>query len=126
MQGIAHDLAVRSEVLAFVRPERSGVASGSAGPTRLRVRFGIMPGDYSGSVKGVLVGDVSDGTAAAEAGLKAGDLIVSWNGKPLDGVESWMPLLADAKPGDEVEVTYMRDGKELKGKGVLRAAGGGG
>lgn len=122
VERIAMSFAARPEGLVYTRAERAGVAADSPGPTRLRVRFGIMPGDYSGSIKGVLVGGVTPGTSAEEAGLKEGDLITRWNGTPLDSVEAWMPLLAQHNPGDEVEVTFVRDGAEMKGKCTLKAA----
>lgn len=78
----------------------------------VRVRFGIMPGDYSEATRGVLIGDVTPGSSAEEAGLKAGDTMVSWNGEAITSVESWMPLLAAHNPGDKVEIVYLRNGEE--------------
>jgi serine protease Do len=76
------------------------------------VRFGITPGDYNDDKPGVLIGDVAKGWSAEKAGLKAGDRMTRWNGKDIPGVEGWMPFLADAKAGDKVQVTIIRDGKE--------------
>jgi Zn-dependent M28 family amino/carboxypeptidase len=121
---IAFDAVRRPE--PFKRFDASGepnAAEGDAspGPMPTRVRFGIAPGDYSGDKPGVLIGDVTDGTSAAEAGLKAGDLMVKWNGKEIKSVEAWMPLLGEAKPGDVVDIVYIRDGKELTTKATLKA-----
>lgn len=96
-------------------------AEPSAGPARVRVRFGIAPGDYSGSEKGVVIGDVYDGTSAAEAGLRVGDRMIRWNGRPIDTVEAWMPLLAEHNPGDKVTITIVRDGKEMTVECTLKA-----
>jgi hypothetical protein len=85
------------------------------------VRFGIAPGDYSGEDPGVLVGEVFPDLPAAQAGLKAGDLMIKWNGTTLADVESWMPLLMAAKPGDIVTIVYMRDGKEMTTQATLVA-----
>lgn len=82
------------------------------GPRRSGVRFGIAPGDYSGSEVGVLVGDVIDGLPAQKAGLLKGDRIIKWNDQDVDSVETWMPLLMAGKPGDSVTIVYIRDGKE--------------
>ncbi len=87
----------------------------------MKVRFGIMPGDYSGQDKGVLVGDVYEGTTASEAGLKGGDLITKWNETELASVEDWMAQLAKHAPGDEVMITFRRDGKEQVTKAKLKA-----
>ena len=88
---------------------------------RVQVRFGIAPGDYSGSEPGVLIGDVYPGTSAAQAGLQAGDLIMSWNGVRLSDVESWMPLLSQHKPGDKVEIVFRRDGRQQRTTATLQA-----
>lgn len=123
------DLARRPEAMAYpstaasaesMRPAMQGeLTNQSPGPTRSRVRFGIAPGDYSGSEKGVLVGDVFPDTPAATAGLKKGDLMIRWNGKALESVEGWMPILTAHSPGDEVEIVYRRDGEEMTTKTVL-------
>lgn len=84
----------------------------SMGPRRSGVRFGIAPGDYSGSEVGVLVGDVIDGLPAQKAGLQKGDRIIKWNDKDVESVEGWMPLLMAGKPGDKVTIVYIRDGAE--------------
>jgi S1-C subfamily serine protease len=46
--------------------------------------------------------------------------MIKWNGKEIKGVEGWMPMLAEHKPGDVVEVTVLRDGKELVLKVTLK------
>mgnify|MGYP002783731600 CR=1 FL=1 len=77
------------------------------------VRFGVMPADYADDVPGVLIGQVFPNTPAAKAGLKDNDRMVKWNGKAIKAVEDWTPLLRAQKPGDKVEVTFTRDGKEM-------------
>jgi hypothetical protein len=99
-------------------------APGGVGMGGSRVRFGIAPGDYTGEGGGVEVGEVFPGTSAAEAGLKAGDKMMSWNGKPTPTVEDWMPLLTGAKPGDVVEIVLRRGGETLTVKATLKARGG--
>lgn len=104
-------------------PAGTPVGSGDqpAGPMGgVRVRFGIAPGDYSGDVAGVAVGDVFPGTSAANAGLKSGDVITSWNGKAVASVEEWMPLLATHAPGDKVKVEFVRAGAKQTVEVVLQ------
>lgn len=91
------------------------------GPARTQVRFGIAPGDYSGSEPGVLIGQVLDGTPAQKAGFKEGDLITHWNGTELKSVEDWMPLLQAGKPGDVVKVKYVRGGQPAEVDVTLEA-----
>ncbi len=101
-------------------PNNDANAAPAAGPRSGRVRFGIAPGDYSGE-EGVVVGDVYANTPAASAGLKEGDRMTAWNGKPLKSVEDWMPLLQAHQPGDKVEITFIRAGKEMKATCTLTA-----
>jgi hypothetical protein len=137
---ITMDAATRPDPLPFTgagRMERPGNPDSSSpaapaaaqapqgdqpvGPTRVRVRFGIAPGDYSGSEPGVPVGEVYEGTSAAEAGLKTGDRMIKWNDTPIDTVEAWMPLLSAHNPGDKVKITIIRDGREQVVECTLKA-----
>ncbi len=134
-KGAARVIALAYEIVMALatRPEALTPSGGAAaadpgqgqaavaGPSRMKVRFGIAPGDYSGEQPGVLVGDVYEGTSAAEAGIKTGDLMTSWNGKELKSVEAWMPLLTEHSPGDVVEVGLTRDGKPMTVKVTLKA-----
>lgn len=104
-----------AEPIAPPEPAPSGQGLGG-----VSVRFGIAPGDYSDVEPGVLVGEVFPGTSADLAGIRPGDRMTKWNGKPIADVETWMPLLAGAKPGDVVDVTYVRDGKEAVAKVTLQ------
>ncbi len=90
-----------------------------AGP--VRIRFGIAPGTYDDDKPGVEIGDVYAGTSAAEAGLKTGDRLTKWNGQEIKGVEDWMPMLSKHKPGDKVEIVYVRDGQEITATCTLKA-----
>jgi hypothetical protein len=96
---------------------------GASGPGMggVRVRFGISPGSYSDDKPGIEIGEVFPNTTAAEIGLKAGDRMIKWNTSALTNVESWMSSLAQAKPGDEVEITWIREGQQMTGKGKLKA-----
>lgn len=59
-----------------------------------------------------VVGDVAEGGAAAAAGLRPGDRVVSVNTDPL---EDWQTLarLAEARPGQPIDLTVDRDGTRL-------------
>lgn len=108
-------------LLAAVRPDRFEFSrsqmdrSGSSGPglSEIKVRFGIKPGNYADPVDGILVGGVSAGTSAEEAGLQAGDRMILWNEQPIVDIGQWMTLLAACEPGDIVDVTVLRDGGEV-------------
>jgi serine protease Do len=61
---------------------------------------------------GVLVDDVFEKTAAAEAGIKPGDIIVEVNGKPAKEPRALKLMLGEMSPGSKVGIKVMRDGKE--------------
>jgi len=62
--------------------------------------------------EGVAVVDVSDGGAAQQAGLLAGDVITKFEGTDITTMTSLAEELASRKPGDRVSVTYTRNGAE--------------
>ena len=119
-QEFALELAMMEGDLEFVQSGRGNVNRTLPAPV-VNVRFGVAPGDYSGSTPGILLGDVFEGTSAAEAGLKAGDVMITWNGNKLDTVESWMPFLGKHKPGDKVVIEYLRDGERRRTTATLKA-----
>lgn len=53
-------------------------------------------------------------TAAAQAGLREGDIILAVNDQRLDGTVSLRQLLLQYRPGDTVELTILRDGREQR------------
>jgi serine protease Do len=61
---------------------------------------------------GVLVDDVFEKTAAAEAGIKAGDIIVEINGRPTKEPRSLKLMMGEMAPGSKVTVKALRDGRE--------------
>ena len=64
--------------------------------------------------KGALVADVTKGGPAEKAGLRSGDVIVSFDGKDVSDEHDLPQIVASTKPGKNVEVTVIRDGKEGK------------
>ncbi len=64
-------------------------------------------------IRGIVVQDYSDDTSpAAKAGIKAGDVIVSVDGKRVDYVAQLQEAIAFRKPGDVVNVEVARKGGE--------------
>lgn len=90
-----------------------GDSSGGGSMAQLRVRFGIMPGNYDDTVAGVAVADASPGGSAEAAGIRAGDRLVSWNGAAIRDVRHWMEFLMDHEPGDVVTVGVLRAGARI-------------
>ncbi|HEY7817683.1 MAG TPA: Do family serine endopeptidase, partial [Vicinamibacteria bacterium] len=61
---------------------------------------------------GALISEVlGEDSPAAKAGLKAGDVIVELNGRPVDSNTHLVHLVADLRPGDTVDLKYYREGR---------------
>ncbi|HLC63783.1 MAG TPA: PDZ domain-containing protein, partial [Patescibacteria group bacterium] len=69
------------------------------------------------SVKNVLA--VEPGSAAAEAGLEAGDIVIKVNGEEVDEKNSLTKLIQDYTPGQEISLTIVRAGEEMEIKLIL-------
>ena len=62
--------------------------------------------------KGAIVAEAMSGTPAADAGIKAGDVITKLNGQVVDDAGDLTRRIGSFKPSDKVELTYIRDGAE--------------
>jgi len=62
--------------------------------------------------KGVYVKGLTDSGGAADAGMKAGDVIVRVGSMNVDNVPQLQEQIGTFRPGDQVAVTVLRDGKE--------------
>ena len=60
---------------------------------------------------GVYINVVNENSAAEEAGLKKGDIILKINNTEVADVAQLQDLVARHRPGDKISVTYKRDGK---------------
>jgi C-terminal processing protease CtpA/Prc len=100
------------------------------GPHMQRAMLGINLGPQrEGGADGVEVASVSPGGPAADAGLKAGDVITEINGKALkrdsddSSREKLLKAMREVKPGDKVALSYRRDGKVAKATIVAQPIG---
>lgn len=62
--------------------------------------------------KGALVANVDPASPAGQAGVKAGDVILGFDGQAVKELRDLPRLVAAAKPGETAEVLVLRDGKE--------------
>lgn len=76
-------------------------------------RLGFRPG-YAEDDKGVEVEGVSDGEAAAKAGIKAGDRIVKIDDKEIKNLEVYMEAMQGKKVGQTIKVGILRQGKAME------------
>ena len=65
-----------------------------------------------GTVEGVYVAEVTDGSGAKAAGIEPGDVIIKLAGKKVHNMAELQESLAKYRPGDKVEVTLLRGKKE--------------
>ena len=77
-----------------------------------------------GTVKGVYVAKITDGSAAEEAGLEQGDVITKIDEKEVGKMSELQEQIAQHKPGDKVKITYLRNKKEKAVNVTLRNAQG--
>jgi len=61
--------------------------------------------------KGALVSSVQDDSPAKKAGIEPRDVIISFNGHPVDSYDILPPLVGQVSPGKEVPIKLVRDGK---------------
>lgn len=74
-----------------------------------RPRLGLQVEDLQDG-NGVKVLDVNDDTPAGKAGIKKDDVITSFNGKEIKGVDDIREAMQDIKQGDTIKVSYKRAG----------------
>lgn len=83
--------------------------------------LGVLPQDLKPGMaehfgleenKGVLIGEVTEDSAADKAGLQQGDVIIEFNGKEVENANSFRRRVAMVKPNTKVEMVVIRDGKQ--------------
>jgi hypothetical protein len=82
--------------------------------------FGSVP-DFRDDLKGVLFADVQNNSPAAKAGLRQGDLLVEFDGKPIQNLYDFTYALGAKKVGDVVVVVVKRNGQDVKANVTLEA-----
>lgn len=73
------------------------------------------------AVYGVKVGRLLEGSAAQDAGLKTGDVILELEGEKLYSSGELQSRIAQKRAGDKVEMLILRDGKKIKKTVKLKA-----
>lgn len=70
--------------------------------------WGLAPG-----TTGVLVNSVIEDSGAAAAGIEPGDIIISFDGKPIKEAFDFPRFIADTEPGSEVPIELIRQGERM-------------
>jgi serine protease Do len=69
--------------------------------------------------KGAKINSVTKESGAEKAGLKAGDILTSINKTAVGNPTELTAAIGKQKAGDEIDITYLRDGKQQKVKATL-------
>ncbi len=89
----------------------------------VHARIGIQGKDVTSALakgmnlknsKGILINDVVNNSPASRAGLKQGDVIKTYNGKPVKKYLDFRTEIATSKPGEKVTLGIVRNGKKKK------------
>ncbi len=101
------------EKLAFTARQQGGrPASGDPSAAR-RVRVGFIPDMGDADSRGMRITGATPGSPAEAAGVKAGDILVSFDGKPIKNIEDLQGALSGARAGVEVIVIVIRGNQQL-------------
>jgi hypothetical protein len=113
---VALRLDKQPERLAFIREAEpappAGMGGGGGG---YGAWFGSTP-DFGEVENGVRFADVREGSPAALAGLRAGDILIEFDGKPIKNLYDFTYVLRAHKPGDEVDVVVLRGAAKVKAR----------
>ena len=66
------------------------------------------------NTRGALVNRMSRGTDAWAAGLRPGDIIVTFNGRPVEDASAFMRMLGDSKVGTTAKLQILRESRRLE------------
>ncbi len=106
-------------VFAIVETERSGwntgskqrIGGGDDGKPAARgtAVFGFQGGTDGGEgTPGAVLGELSDGGGAQQAGMQAGDRVIAMDGETVKNMQDLRDILADSRGGTTVKVTFQR------------------
>ncbi len=119
---VVRALADRRPPLTFVNaPPPAPVATGSS--AGYGAYLGSIP-DMSENPGGVRLTGVRAGSPAEKAGLRGNDIIVGIGDRAVPDLQAMTNALRQHKPGDVVEVRFLRDGVEQRTSVTLGTRGG--
>ncbi|HET6681066.1 MAG TPA: M28 family peptidase [Gemmatimonadaceae bacterium] len=118
---IIRNLADRPARLTLVKT----VAEAPSSSTRANTSawLGSIPDMGAGDVKGVRLSGIRTGSPADSAGLREGDVIVEFDGKPIADLYAYTDALYARAPGDTVKILVERDGARVTVTAVLGRRG---
>ena len=109
--GFAIPSSIAKQVVAQLK-EKGHVERGWLGVKIQEITPEIAESVGLSQPKGALVAEVTPDSPAAKAGVRQGDVILAYGGKPVNTLRDVTRRVADTKAGDKVELTVLRKGKE--------------
>ena len=114
------------EIVAYLRDRREPLSAKGSSPSSSsssvprRASLGSVP-DMQFPGPGVRFAGVSAGSGAETAGLRAGDILVRFDGQPVADLRAYSERLKTKAPGDVVVVVVRRGDQDLELKVTLGA-----
>jgi len=114
----------RFVVAAAPNDEPIGLGVVSVPPRSLREKayLGVIIDNGAHEGPGVYLERVEPRSAARNAGLRRGDILLSIDGNSLSGADDVREAMADRSPGDRVKVRYRRGAEEAEAEVELKRA----
>lgn len=109
----------RKEPLTFLGEKGAAKAQHPRSRGQRRVSTGILP-NFVFQGQGVQIKNVAPNSPAQKAGLKAGDVIMQVDGKPVKTLKDYSDILKAHNPGDTISVQFERKGEQKTTKVVLQ------
>jgi len=106
---VVRDIADRPSRMSVIRS--AAPVAGASSREGSNTYFGSIPDMSAGDIPGLKLSGVRAGSPAGLGGLLAGDIIVSFGGRVVTDLYSYTDALYAHKPGDHVDVTYLRGGQ---------------
>jgi hypothetical protein len=103
---IAGRSKISQERLAKLKKSMPGLA--------IERRTGVYLGINPATRNGCLINRIQPGSPADKAGLTQGDVIQQFDEKPIKNVNELIEALHSKEPGDEVDLTVLRDDNSIK------------
>jgi putative serine protease PepD len=104
---------------AELLPEIDRLRDQANGQTTTSGYLGVQLDRRVDGGSGALVSEVVAGSAADKAGIKVGDVVVAVDGEPITGQAGLIATIRNLAPGDNAEVSLVRDGEPLDVSVVL-------
>jgi S1-C subfamily serine protease len=77
------------------------------------------------SIDGLQISRITNGGAVELAGLQLGDIILTINDRPVNTSGDFFEVIGQLRPGETIELTYVRKGQTLNARAVLQDSEGG-